>query len=189
MTTSIEFFLTQCVQQSEKDGRGWEEWYVLDSERLHQDILHILFNTSPEFSRSLFGLTCECTRQPERGMFDLGARLATGDKVFIEIKCDQRWSKQQKEKQADFLRKIPRAKCALILFSQEAARTKRSDVLAVGDQFFKITYNEIYEALDAVRHDATSAALIEFADGYKVALTQQEQRTREWYRRYGDPGA
>jgi hypothetical protein len=41
MTSGIEFFLTRRVRDPEDDHRGWE-WYVLDNERIHQDILQIL---------------------------------------------------------------------------------------------------------------------------------------------------
>ena len=188
MANGIEFFLTQRVQDSDKHPRRWI-WHVLDSEVIHQNIIHILIDSSPAFSQSLLGglETWICTRQPERGTFDLVAKSAE-EEIFIEIKCDQMWSDDQKEKQRAFLQKNARARCAMILFSQRAARVTRADVQMVGDQFFKITYSEMYKALEAVRRDANSPGvepgLVEFAAGYKVALAEQEQRTRITF---GDP--
>jgi len=185
MPNGIEFFLTQCVQDTTKDWRGWD-WHVLDSERLQQDILQILFNNSPAFCNTILGVIGSCIRQPQQQMFDLVVITTTGHKIFMEIKVDSTWSQDQKQRQADFLA-FKDTRGAMMLFSQSAVRNTRSQVQAVGNgRFVKISYTELYKALDAVRQSGGPPELTEFADGYKVALQQQEQRTRD---RFGDPDA
>jgi hypothetical protein len=68
MPSGIEFFLIHRVRDAEDDYRGWE-WYVVDSERLHQDMLQILLNESPEFRQNLIGHDGKCTSGSQR--FDL----------------------------------------------------------------------------------------------------------------------
>jgi hypothetical protein len=78
--SAIEFFLTRCLQESPHHPAGWE-WYVLDREGLHQDILQVLFNESSQFGRTLVGLSGPniCIRQPPNcGGFDLVVRPKEG---------------------------------------------------------------------------------------------------------------
>src|ERR1700730_12802943 len=71
MSSGLEFFLTHRVRDAEDDYRGWE-WYVLDSERLHQDMLQILLNASQEFCQKLVGHDGKCIRGSQ--LFDLIVR-------------------------------------------------------------------------------------------------------------------
>jgi hypothetical protein len=176
MVTGIEFFLTQCVQDKSKHAKGWE-WYVIDSERLQQDILHVLLNNSQEFSKSLFGAPCECSRQPNGGTFDLLIKLQNGPEIYVEIKSDQKWT--QKDKQIAFMRQRPNAKCALFLFSHQAVLIEDSELQDIeGGQFFKVSYNQLYKALDAIKAEIKpSPGFTEFASGYRLALQEQEKRT------------
>lgn len=184
MTSGIEFFLSQCVQDQSKHPKGWD-WYVLDSERLQQDILHVLFNNSEEFCRSLFGERGECFRAPNAGLFDLLVHLKTGAEIYVEIKSDHDWS-DQKLRQLKFLLTRPAAKCAIVLFSQRAATITRTDVEAQDpDKFFKISYRQLHIALDAMKNaNKAIPGLLDFSTAYGVALKMQEQRTRL---RWGNP--
>ncbi len=175
--TGIEFFLTSQVQDKSKHEKQWE-WWVLDSERLQQDIIHVILNVSPEFSRSLIGISGECKRQPGGGTFDLVVESLGGDEVFIELKTDQPWSDTQKAKQAAMVASVPGARCAVILFSQQAVAIKAATVQQNGPQFFKVSYLSVYRALDAIIRSQTSLGFSEFIDGYRAALLEQERRTR-----------
>jgi hypothetical protein len=183
MASGIEFFLTQRVQSAEKHNQGWE-WWILDNERLNQDIIHMLINLSDKFCEILFGFAGECRRQPQKGLFDLVITSKSGQEVFVEIKLDQPWKPQQQHKQLQFLSQRPNAMCALLLLSQTASNIKEADVERIGHQFFKISYAKIYKALDALIQSTDSDELIEFMQGYRVALEAQSERTKL---KRGDP--
>jgi hypothetical protein len=177
MTSGIEFFLTQCVQSADKHDKKWA-WYILDSERLQQDIIQILINVSPPFCESLFGFVGECKRQPVGGLFDLVVKSDSGNEVFVEIKCDQDWSYRQRDRQVEYLSQSPNARCAVLLFSQRSSTIRAADVQAVGSSFFKVSSDQIFKALDALLQSTISSELNEFASAYKVALEAQYERTK-----------
>jgi hypothetical protein len=86
------------------------------------------------------------------------------------------WSDDQRSRQLDYLRQFPNARGALILLSQQAAFLTRDEIArkAQGVPFAKISYKELYRALDAIKGDQ---ALCELREAYKLALREQEQRT------------
>ena len=106
MPSGLEFFLTHRVRDAEDDYRGWE-WYVLDSERLHQDMLQILLNASQEFCQKLVGHDGKCIRGSQ--LFDLTVRSLREQHTCLEIKVDQQWSEDQKQRQLNYLRQAQRA--------------------------------------------------------------------------------
>lgn len=178
MANAIEFFLTRRLQGPDDHPKGWE-WWVLDREGLQQDILQILLNKSSIFAQKLLGHDGKCTRQPERSGFDLLVRSPSGQETFIEIKVDADWNPSQQEKQMRLLPKTGGAKAALILFSQGAGLSK-AEVQARGRGLFsKISYAELYQALDELDRTASAPELREFAAAYKTALVKQEERTRD----------
>jgi hypothetical protein len=90
MPSGIEFFLTHRVRDAEDDYRGWE-WYVVDSERLHQDMLQILLNESPEFRQNLIGHDGKCKSGSQ--LFGLIVGSSKEQHTCLEIKVDQRGRK------------------------------------------------------------------------------------------------
>lgn len=71
------------------------------------------------------------------------------------------------------------AKAALILLSQRATTISREDVKKRGQSLFtRISYLELDDALDATLVAAPIPELRELVEGYKVALKEQEARTR-----------
>ena len=106
MPSGLEFFLTHRVRDAEDDYRGWE-WYVLDSERLHPDMLQILLNASQEFCQKLVGHDGKCIRGSQ--LFDLTVRSLREQHTCLEIKVDQQWSEDQQQRQLNYLRQAQRA--------------------------------------------------------------------------------
>lgn len=179
--SATEFFLTQRLPRDHK----WE-WYVLDREGLHQDILQILFNTSPIFTHTFLGLNgtgVRCVRQ--HACFDLRVQSDADELVYIEIKVDQPWRSAQQVAQIAFLEGLKsNVSGVLVLLSNCAIGLRRSEVEALGKGLFsKKSYTELYSALDAVTSTDERRALCDLAAAYKVALREQEMRTLK----KGDP--
>lgn len=174
----IEFFLTHQVQAKEDHSKGYP-WYVLDSERLHEDILQILFNESPVFAQSLLGFAGKCRRQPENGIFDL-VLYGEQNKAYLEIKVWQKWTESQQSKQVEFLRRNG-ARGVLVLLAQQAEDWPEEDVRKSGGGVYsRVSYAELYKALDAIISATTGrSGLLEFTAAYKSALRQQELRQQE----------
>jgi hypothetical protein len=176
MANGIEFFLTHRVRDPEDDYRGWE-WYVLDSEGLHQDILQILLNRSAEFCQNLIDHDGKCIRSSQ--LFDLTMKSPDDSHTCLELKVDNPWSEDQRLRQLSYLRQTSNAKGALILFTnQSLCLTRERIAMLAGDvasKVKKISYSELYAALDIVHG---SPSLNEFAAAYKLALKEQEARTR-----------
>src|SRR6266404_9223278 len=168
MANGISFFLTHRVRDPEDDHRGWE-WYVLDSERIQQDILQILFNSSVDFREILARHDGKCLKNSQ--LFDLCVKSASGAHTCFEIKVEHGWSEDQRARQLEYLRQTPGARGALILFSQQAAFLTRDEIArkAGGVPFTKISYTELYEALDAIKGEQ---GLCELAAAYKLALRE-----------------
>jgi tRNA isopentenyl-2-thiomethyl-A-37 hydroxylase MiaE len=185
MPSAIEFFLTHCIQRPEAHPKGWE-WWVLDREGIHQDILHILFSESPSFAQTLLGHDGTCTRQPSGGAFDLVVQSASGIPTYLEIKVDHAWSSNQCANQIALLKK-ENAKGLLILFSQRSVEYTRTQVQSSsGGLISKVSYADMYRALDDLICGPAVIELRDFAAAYKVALQDQERRTREYFPS-GDP--
>jgi shikimate kinase len=115
------------------------------------------------------------------------SKSTAGEAVYLEIKVDQKWETAQQNKQITFLRES-KARGVLVLFSQRAALLPKSDVTRFsGGLFSKVSYAEIYRALDSITSSEDRPELREFAAAYGLALRQQEERTRkdDW----GDPNS
>jgi hypothetical protein len=187
LTSAIEFFLTKRLQEAKHHQRGWE-WYVLDREGLNQDILQILLTCSPAFGRTLLDVSgkCDsCIRQPPNcGDFDLAFYSDLGEAVYVEIKIDQEWGSRQQTKEIGFLQQKKGARGVLLLLSRQAAKYTKATVASIGGGLMpKISYTELYRALDAVGATNGNSALGELAAAYQLGLREQEVRTCK----FGDP--
>jgi hypothetical protein len=109
-------------------------------------------------------------------LFDLVVRGDTGEEAYIEIKVDGGWSPDQMNNQFRYLTERPSAAGKLILLSNSACKLPRVEIEKLGGgRFVKISYAELYRALDAING---SEELCEFVAAYKAALQQQEARVR-----------
>ena len=194
-----EFFLTRLIERLPGDSSG--SIYVLSREHLHQDILHVLFNASPDFVQSLLGHPGKCTRfraapetEARHDLFDLVVRSDTGDETCLELKVDGLWGEDQCRRQIDYLRDRQyrtglHTQGKLIVFNSAAHVNTKDKVAEMVRQaaiesgadthrawMTKLSHAELDLALSSVRGEE---GLSEFAAAYRTALTQQANRLRE----------
>jgi hypothetical protein len=180
MVNALKYFLTHKLLPSDTAHQTWE-WWILDREGLHQDILQILLNDSSEFCKKFLGYAGICIRQPQRTAFDLSVKSDSGRETFIEIKTDNKWSTEQESKQTAILCERSSARAILLLLSQSAGLTRAEVAMRGKGLFTKMSYAELYAALDIVPTTSDSAELIDLATAYKCALQEQELRIRSQF--------
>lgn len=182
MPGAMDFFLTYQLQRPEHHPNGWE-WWVLDREGIHQDLLQLLLQESPEFAEAIVGHSGQCIRQPAGGIFDLRVASSAGQEAYLEIKTDQKWSQSQRDRQVAFIRTRDSARAFAILLSQRAVDHPTSSIeLQTSGVFTKISYSALCSALERIN---SRPELRELASAYISALRKQEKRTIDLFG--GDP--
>lgn len=176
MASGIEYLLTQCVRKPEDDLQWGLGWWTLDAESLHNDLLQVLLSGSQEFAAALLSAGGRCYR-PSRD-FDLAVDMTTNQKALIEIKVWSGWSATQRDKQVALLRQAAPSKGFVVLLAKSSAQSRQQVADLTQENFTKISYSDLYRALDAARGDT---GLCEMAAAYKVGLQQQESRLRKQY--------
>lgn len=172
----LEFFLTHQVRNPEVGQPSYKGHWVLDSESIHNDILQILLSNSQDFMISLFKSKGTCSRPSSK--FDMQVLLETGVRVCIEIKVWGAWSAMQKDSQITKIRQYNPAIGCAFLFGNSAAWSRKAVVEQTQGVFQKLTYSDLYPALDSVNGEA---GLVNLAMAYKAGLKAQESRLGEQY--------
>lgn len=176
MVSGIAYLLTRCVRKPEDDIQWRVGWWTLDAESLHNDLLQILLSESQEFAAALLPASGRCYR-PLRD-FDLAVDMTTNETACIEIKVWSTWSAAQRDRQVALLRQGSSQKGFVVLLAKSSAQSRQQVADITQGLFTKISYSDLYCALDAARGES---ALCEVAAAYKIGLQQQEGRLRKQY--------
>lgn len=183
----IEWLLTRRVRHPEDHPNNFE-WWFLDLEIMHQEILHLLINASPPLCRALFGHDGKCVRCGS--LFDLVVRGPAGAEDCVEIKTFDHWRAKQRARQIRYVQQEPQRRRGWLILLAKTARapvgppddclvftTERVKNLSEGC-FTKVTCKDLCRALSFVQGDPS---VREVAQAYKLALEQQEQRAaQQW---------
>ena len=178
MISALDFFLRAELQRSSDHPKGWD-WYVLDSERLHQDILQFLIPRSVAFTRSLLEVDWDrvsCVREPRRGSFDLLAVSGEAQR-YIEIKVFQAWT--QADKQCELLSASGAQAAYIVLGKSAADLTEAAIRTRTNGHGYKVSYHRLYRAIDSMSEGGDPATVREFGKAYRAALVEHETRARQ----------
>lgn len=162
----------------------FQDCRAIDYELTHQ-LLIVKLCRVDAFVRVLSGINdAEVTkveREPDRGFFDLKVTLRSGHSLWVEVKMWSGLSKQQYDKQVDFIRGRSGDLGIYILLGSSWIERTAEDMQ--GDPVRWVSYPELSAALERImRSDFTDILQRELAVIYLEALLTQHEGIRGMYR-------